>query len=148
VPTVDSATDVLHDLNGTVLDGSTARSWHAAQRMARPVAEVPNGGGNGNTFYQELGYMFAHIDQAVQYQNATAHLLGFQAGAGSTSIYGDGMTAQQLQDLLSEGYGPPHRKPVTPLLPGVPGLAAPDPGVPSPTVAVPDLPTLTEGPGR
>jgi len=149
VPTVDSATDVLHDLNGTVLDringpilGTLLSEWHGQW------PKYPNGGGNGNTFYQELGYMFAHIDQAVQYQNATAHLLGFQAGAGSTSIYGDGMTAQQLQDLLSEGYGPPHRKPVTPLLPGVPGLAAPDPGVPSPTVAVPDLPTLTEGPGR
>jgi len=147
-PTVDGATDVLHELDGPVLDrvngpilGTILARWHGQW------PKYPNGG-DGNTFYQELGYMFAHIDQAVQYQNATAHLLGFQAGVGSTSLYGDGMTAQRLQDLLSEGYGPPHRTPVTPLLPGVPGLGAPDPGVPGSSAAVPDMPTLTEGTHR
>ncbi|HEX4247164.1 MAG TPA: hypothetical protein VH008_04800, partial [Pseudonocardia sp.] len=106
--------------------------------------KFPQGGGDGNTFYQELGYMFAHINAAVKYQNATAHLLGFQPGVGTTSVEGTGATAQQFQDFLSEAYGPPHRGPVIPLGPRLPGgipLPDPAPGKSAPIVAVPDVPT-------
>lgn len=139
VPTVDAATDVVGNLDGPVLDrvngpilDTILTEWHGE------APKYPQGGGTGNKFYQELAYMFAHINAAVHYQNGTAHLLGFQPGAGTTSVYGTGATVQQLQDFLSEGYGPPHRSAPTQIPPGVPGVALPDPGLSSPTVAVPD----------
>jgi len=152
VPTLDETTDVLDDLDGKVLDrvngpvlDTINSKWHGL------APKYPQGGGDGYTFYQELGYMFGHINAGVKYQNATAHLLGFQAGAGSTSVYGTGATAQQFQDFLSEAYGPPHRGPVAHLGPKLPGgipLPDPGPGLANPTVAVPDVPsrpTLTGG---
>ena len=141
VPTVSAATDVLSDLDGPVLKrvngpilNTINSEWHGL------APKYPQGGGDGNTFYQELGYMFAHIDAGVQYQSATSHLLGFQPGAGSTSVEGTGATGQQLQDFLSEMYGPPHQKAPTPIGPALPrGIPLPDPGLSAPPLAVPGL---------
>jgi phospholipid/cholesterol/gamma-HCH transport system substrate-binding protein len=142
IPTVSDATAVLDDLNGPVLErvnGPILRTinteWHGL------APKYPQGGGTGNKFYEELGYMFAHINNGVRYYNATAHLLGFQPGAGTTSVQGTGVTAQRLQDYLSEMYGPPHHRPAAPLGPRLPqGVAVPDPGLTPPVVAVPDVP--------
>ena len=125
-PTVQQGTSVVADLRGPVLD-----------RVNGPVTDVllnewkgdapkyPNGGGTGNRFYEELGYMFAHINGSVQYFNSTAHLLGFQPGAGTTSVTGTGDAAQQLQNDLSRMFGPPHENP--PLqLPPAQGVQLPD----------------------
>ena len=147
VPTLDDTTDVLDDLDGKVLDRVNGPILDTLNSKWQGLApKFPQGGGNGHTFYQELGYMFGHINAAVKYQNATAHLLGFQAGAGTTSVYGTGATAQQFQDFLSEAYGPPHRGPVAHLGPELPGgipLPDPGPGVGNPVVAVPDAPSPT-----
>ena len=145
VPTLDDTTDVLDDLDGKVLDRVNGPILDTINSKWQGLApKYPQGGGDGYTFYQELGYMFGHINAAVKYQNATAHLLGFQAGAGTTSVYGTGATAQQFQDFLSEAYGPPHRGPVAHLGPELPGgipLPDPGPGVGNPIVAVPDAPS-------
>lgn len=140
VPTVDRTTGVLHDLDGPVLDRVNGPILGELNGRWRGLAPKFPQGGDGSRFYQQLGYMFAHIDSAVQYQNATSHMLGFQPGAGSTSVYGTGATAQQLQDLMSEGFGPPHRAAPTPIGPPLPqGVPVPDPGVASPTVPGPAL---------
>ncbi|HZZ48024.1 MAG TPA: MlaD family protein [Pseudonocardia sp.] len=142
VPTADEARDVLDDLDGPVLRrvnepilGSINSRWKGL------APKYPNGGDDGNTFYQELGYMFGHITAATQYQSASSHLLGFQAGAGSTTPEGTGASAQQLQGFLSEMYGAPHQHPSLPLGPRLPGgIPLPDPGLTSPTFAAPKPP--------
>lgn len=133
VPTVDAATQVIDQVNGPVLDrvngpilGALNSEWHG------DAPKYPNGG-DGNKFYQEIGYMFAHLDNSVRYQDATSHLLGFQAGFGSTSVYGTGASAQRLQTLLSQMYGPPHsdstplRLPPHPVEPAPPGAHTANP---------------------
>jgi phospholipid/cholesterol/gamma-HCH transport system substrate-binding protein len=142
-PTLRQGHDLLADLHGPVLDringpilGQFNDQWHGL------APKYPGGGGDGDTFYQELGYMVAHIDDAVSYQDATGHKIAFQLGAGSNSLEGTGATAKQLQNYLSRMFGPPLRPgptPIGPLLPG--GIALPDPGLSAPTVAVPDLGT-------
>ncbi|WP_156934769.1 MlaD family protein [Pseudonocardia spinosispora] len=144
-PTVGTATDVLDDLKGPVLDrvngpilGSLNTEWHGL------APKYPNGGGDGQKFYQEIGYTFAHLADSVRYYDATSHLLGFQVGAGSTSVEGTGITAQQLQDYLSEfpgkpgSHGPPLK--VGPELKN--GVPLPDPGIKPPVL------DLDKGPVR
>jgi phospholipid/cholesterol/gamma-HCH transport system substrate-binding protein len=139
VPTASRATDVLDDLDGPVLDrvnGPVLGSLRSRWRGLAP--KYPNGGADGDRMYEELGYMVAHIDAATQYQSASTHLLGFQPGAGSTSVEGTGATGQQLQDFLSEMYGPPHRSPSLPLGPRLPGgVPVPDPGTRLPVLPTP-----------
>jgi phospholipid/cholesterol/gamma-HCH transport system substrate-binding protein len=141
-PIVDTAADVLSDLNGPVLDrvngpvlNTINSEWHGL------APKYPQGGADGNKFYEDLAYMFAHITDATRYQNAGSHMLGFEVGAGSTSVEGTGVTAQQLQDRLAEMYGPPSDKtPPTQIGPKLQqGVPIPDPGQPAPIVAVPDL---------
>jgi phospholipid/cholesterol/gamma-HCH transport system substrate-binding protein len=135
VPTVDAGTDVLTNLQGPVLDrvngpilGAVNDRWHGL------APKYPNGG-DGAIFYQELGYAFSHLTNSLRHQDATSHMLGFQPGAGSTSVSGTGVTAQRLQDFLSEMYGPPHRTPPTPLGPRLPkGIPVPDPGIEPPVL--------------
>lgn len=141
VPTVEQGTDVLAALHGPVLDringpilGVFSHEWHGL------APKYPQGGGDGNTFYQELGYMVAHIDDAVSYQDATGHKIAFQLGAGSNSVEGTGASAQQFQNYLSRMFGPPLRPGPTPIGPRLPrGVPVPDPGLSAPKVAVPDL---------
>lgn len=111
-PAVERATEVVRDLRGPVLDrvngpisDQILTEWHGT------APKYPNGGGTGNLFYEELGYMFAHINSAVKYANASAHMLAFQPGAGTTSVTGTGEAAQQLQNDLSRMWGPPHQEP-------------------------------------
>jgi phospholipid/cholesterol/gamma-HCH transport system substrate-binding protein len=138
-PTVEQGTDVLSDLNGPVLDringpilGELNSEWHGL------APKYPNGG-DGAKFYEEVGYMFAHFDNEVKLYNATSHLLPLNLDFGTTSVYGTGPQAQALQAYLSEMYGPPYSTPQTQIPPGAPGISLPDPGVPSPSVAVPNL---------
>ena len=128
VPTVEQGIGVIQDVRGPVLDrvnGPIADTLLAEWQGNDP--KYPNGGRTGNLFYQELGSMFANINNGVSYSNKTAHLLGFQAGAGTTSITGTGDAAQDLQNQLSRLYGPPHQSP--PLqLPPADGIQLPDLG--------------------
>jgi phospholipid/cholesterol/gamma-HCH transport system substrate-binding protein len=125
-PTVAQGTSVLHDVHGPVLDRVNGpiteqllTEWHGE------APKYPNGGGTGNKFYEELGYMFAHINNAVQNFDATAHLLPFQPGAGTSSVTGTGDAAQDLQNELTRMWGPPHQEP--PLqLPPAGGVQLPD----------------------
>jgi phospholipid/cholesterol/gamma-HCH transport system substrate-binding protein len=139
VPAIGDATDVLDDLDGPVLrrvNGPILGTLNSKWKGLAP--KFPQGGDNGNRFYEELGYMFAHITAGTKYQSASTHLLGFQAGAGSTTPEGTGVTAQQLQDFLGEMYGAPHHRPSLPLGPRLPGgVPIPDPGFGSPTFGLP-----------
>jgi phospholipid/cholesterol/gamma-HCH transport system substrate-binding protein len=140
-PTVDKTTDVLDDLRGPVLDrvngpilGELNSEWHGL------APKYPQGGGDGAKFYQELAYLVSNAGNSAKFQNATTHTLAFHLGVGSTSLSGTGVTGQQLEDYLAEMYGPPHHTPLTPLAPGAAGgIPLPDPGLPYPTVGVPDL---------
>jgi phospholipid/cholesterol/gamma-HCH transport system substrate-binding protein len=142
VPATSDATDVLDDLDGPVLrrvNGPILGTLNSKWKGLAP--KYPNGGNNGDKFYEEMGYMFAHITAGTKYQSASTHLLGFQAGAGSTTAEGTGVTAQQLQDFLGEMYGPPHHRPSLPLGPRLPGgIPVPDSGFQSPTFALPKPP--------
>lgn len=127
-PVVEQGTAIVRDVRGPVLDrvngpvlDTVLAEWHG------DGPKYPGGGGTGNLFYQEIGHMFANINNSVQYSNATAHMLGFQPGAGTTSVAGTGNAAQDLQRQLSTMFGPPHREP--PLqLPPADGIRLPELG--------------------
>lgn len=127
-PTVVQGTSVLQDLNGPVLQrvngpisDQILSEWHGN------APKYPNGGGDGNLYYQELGYMFAKLDNSTQYFNGTAHMLGFQPGVGTTSVDGTGPAAQAAQQALSQMFGPPAQPGSTPLqVPPAQGITLPD----------------------
>lgn len=127
-PTVAQGTSVLRDLNGPVLQrvngpitDQITSEWHGN------APKYPNGGGDGNLFYQELGSMFAKLDNSTQYFNGTAHMLGFQPGAGTTSVDGTGPAAQAAQKALSQLFGPPAQPGSPPLqVPPAQGVTLPD----------------------
>lgn len=131
-PALELGTSVIDDVRGPVIErvngpivGQILADWHGE------APKYPGGGAIDSPFYAVAGYMFANWANATQYFNPTAHLLGFQPGVGTTSVYGTGVTARELQKLLTEWYGLPHTEP--------PLSIPPAEGV--------GLPVITEGAG-
>jgi phospholipid/cholesterol/gamma-HCH transport system substrate-binding protein len=137
-PTVEDGTEVFTDLHGKVMDRVTGPILGSLTSRWTGLAPKYPGGGDGNIFYQEIPYMFSHLDDIVRYQTASSHLLGFNVDVGSTSLEGDGPGAQRLQDYLTQMYGPDYVSPPTQIPPGASSMkiVPPDPG---PSPFVPDL---------
>jgi len=104
VPTVDSATDVLHDLNGTVLDRINGPILGTlAQRMARPVAEVPQRRPvTGTRSTRSWATCCATSTSGGSTRNATAHLLGSRPAPDPPRSTATGYDRPAVADLLSE----------------------------------------------
>ncbi|GAB2967900.1 MlaD family protein [Amycolatopsis acidiphila] len=110
VPTSVQGTSVLNDLRGPVLDrvngpivSTIMNEWHGT------APKYPDGGGTGNTFYEELAYMVTHIDNATKVFDSSGHMLNFQPGVGTSSVYDLPLGLDQLMANLSTMYGAPGR---------------------------------------
>ncbi|MDT7706019.1 MAG: phospholipid/cholesterol/gamma-HCH transport system substrate-binding protein [Pseudonocardiales bacterium] len=107
VPATQQATTVLDDVRGPVLDrvngpiiNTIMSEWHGQ------APKYPEGG-NGNKFYEELGYLFTNMNNASQFYDQNGGLVRIQAGAGTSSLVNTPGGLDQLLVRLGELGGPP-----------------------------------------
>lgn len=140
-PAVRKTTDVVDDLDSPVLDRLNGPILDAFLSEFKGVGpKYPNGGEPGTKLYEQLGWLVSNVSAATQPFQADNHHLSVWLGGGPTALQGTGPMAQRIQDLLSEGYGPPHHKPTTPIGPQLPGgVKLPLPDKPAPALPEPKL---------
>jgi phospholipid/cholesterol/gamma-HCH transport system substrate-binding protein len=128
VSTAQQGTRVLADVRGPVLDrlngpiiNTIMSPWHGQ------APKYPNGG-NGNKFYQELGYLGAHWDNAAKFYDSNGGLVRIQVGVSVSSVLNAPGGLDQLLNALSQLFGPPQQ----PGTASTPGPASGAPSAPAP----------------
>jgi phospholipid/cholesterol/gamma-HCH transport system substrate-binding protein len=107
VPTARTGTHILDDVRGPVLDringpisNTIMSEWHGAG------PKYPQGG-NGNKFYEELGYMATHWNNAAKFYDQNGRDVRIQLGAGTSTPANTPGGLDALLVQLSELGGPP-----------------------------------------
>lgn len=108
VPVARQGTSVLGDLEGPVMERvkgpivhTLMKEWHG-----KPP-KYPHGGGNGHTMYQEVGYMFALLNEMTEHQDPSGTFLSFQFGVAPNSVVNAPAGIDYLLEGLSKLMGPP-----------------------------------------
>ncbi|MHA6792277.1 MlaD family protein [Pseudonocardia bannensis] len=107
VPTAQQGTEVLEDVRGPVLDRINGPIIDTFMSEWRGQAPKYPGGGNGNKFYEELGYLFTNMNNASKFYDQNGGMVRIQPGAGSSSLVNTPGGLDALLVQLGELGGPP-----------------------------------------
>lgn len=101
VPARKSATEVLDDIDGPVLDRLNGPILRTVMSTYTGTGHYEGSGDSTTPFFKELAFMFANIDRASKVTDANGANVGFQPGFGSGSIEGVPINIEQLWKNLA-----------------------------------------------
>ncbi|MCU1651088.1 MAG: mce5C [Pseudonocardia sp.] len=107
VPAAQQGSTVLDDVRGPVLDRINGPIINAIMSEWHGQAPKYPEGGNGNKFYEELGYLFTNMNNASKFYDQNGGMVRIQPGAGTSSLANTPGGLDQLLVQLGELGGPP-----------------------------------------